>query len=63
MALQGRRLPHILWVKPNPEDWSEYLEHNPDLHKDFDNIFNDPSDTEAGTNFTRDVYYGTYFKI
>ena len=28
-------------AKPNPEDWSEYLENDTDFQEEFDNIVND----------------------
>jgi hypothetical protein len=29
-------------AKPNPEDWSEYLQYDPDFQEEFDKIVNDP---------------------
>jgi hypothetical protein len=29
-------------AKPNPEDWSEYLQYDPDFQKELYNILNDP---------------------
>jgi len=34
-------------AKPNPADWSEYLEHDPDFQEEFDNIINDSNVPEA----------------
>jgi hypothetical protein len=49
--------------KPNPEDWSEYLENDPDFQEEFDNIINDPNVPEADTGFTPDVYDDTYLNM
>jgi hypothetical protein len=33
--------------KPNPEDWSEYLQEDPEFQEEFNNIVNDPKVPEA----------------
>jgi hypothetical protein len=50
-------------AKPNPEDWSEYLQYDPDFQQEFDNIVNDPGILEADKDFTPDVVYGTYLNM
>jgi hypothetical protein len=50
-------------AKPNPEDWSEYLENDPDFQEEFDNIVNDPSVPEADDEFTPDVFNDTYMNM
>ena len=50
-------------AKPNPEDWSEYLENDPDFQEEFDNIVNDPSVPEADDDFTPDVFDDTYLNM
>ncbi len=50
-------------AKPNPEDWSEYLEHDPDFQEEFDNIVNDPTVPEADDGFTPDVFDDTYLNM
>jgi hypothetical protein len=50
-------------TKPNPEDWSEYLEYDPDFQEEFNNIVNDPSVPEADDNFTPDVFGDTYLNM
>jgi hypothetical protein len=50
-------------AKPNPEDWSEYLENDPDFQEEFDNIVNDKNVPEADDNFTPDVFDDTYLNM
>ena len=50
-------------AKPNPEDWSEYLQHDPDFQEEFDNIANDPNVPEADDTFTPDVFGDTYLNM
>ncbi len=50
-------------AKPNPEDWSEYLQHDPDFQEEFDNIVNDPNVPEADDTFTPDVFGDTYLNM
>jgi hypothetical protein len=50
-------------AKPNPEDWSEYLQYNPDFQEEFDNIVNDPGISEADKDFTPDVFDDTYLNM
>jgi hypothetical protein len=50
-------------AKPNPEDWSEYLQYDPDFQEEFDNIVNDPDISEADKDFTPDVFDDTYIDI
>jgi hypothetical protein len=47
-------------AKPNPENWSEYLQYNPDFQEEFNNIVNDPGISEADKDFTPDVFDNTY---
>ena len=49
--------------KPNPEDWSEYLENDPDFQEEFDQIVNDPKVPEADDEFTPDVFDDTYLNM
>jgi hypothetical protein len=42
--------------KPNPEDWSEYLESDPDFQEEFDNMINKPTAPEADDTFPPDVF-------
>jgi hypothetical protein len=49
--------------KPNPEDWSEYLESDPDFQEEFDNISSDPTVPEADDAFTPDVFDDTYLHM
>ena len=49
--------------KPNVEDWSEYLQHDPDFQEEFDNIVNDPNIPEADDTFTPDTYDDTYVNM
>jgi hypothetical protein len=39
-------------AKINPEDWSEYLQYDPDFLEEFDNIVSDPGIPEADKDFT-----------
>jgi hypothetical protein len=50
-------------AKPNPEDWSEYLQNDPDFQDEFDNIVNDPTVPEADDTFTPDVFDDTYLNM
>jgi hypothetical protein len=50
-------------AKPNPEDWSEYLQYDPDFQEEFDNIVNDPGISEADKDFTPDVFEDTYINM
>jgi hypothetical protein len=50
-------------AKPNPEDWPEYLQYDPDFQEEFDNIVNDPGISEADKDFTPDVFDDTYLKM
>jgi hypothetical protein len=47
LPLQGRGGPTYDGAKPNAEDWSEYLQYDPDFQEEFDNIVNDPGISEA----------------
>ena len=49
--------------KPNPEDWSEYLEYDPDFQEEFDGIINDSNVREADANFTPDVFDDSYLNM
>jgi hypothetical protein len=50
-------------AKPNPEDWSEYLENDAEFQEEFDNIVNDPNVPEADDSFTPDVFGDTYLNM
>jgi hypothetical protein len=50
-------------AKPNPEDWTEYLEYDPDFQEEFDNIVNDSSVPEADKDFTPDMFDDTYVNM
>ncbi len=50
-------------AKPNPEEWSEYLQYDPDFQEEFDNILNDPGILEAYKDFTPDVFDDTYLNM
>jgi hypothetical protein len=50
-------------AKPNPEDWSEYLQYDPDFQEEFDNTVNDPGISEADEDFTPDVFDNTYLNM
>jgi hypothetical protein len=50
-------------AKPNPEDWSEYLENDVEFQEEFDNIVNDPNVPEADDSFTPDVFGDTYLNM
>jgi hypothetical protein len=50
-------------AKPNPEDWSEYLQYDPDFQEEFDKIVNDPGISEADKDFTPDVFNNTYLNM
>jgi hypothetical protein len=50
-------------VKPNPEDWSEYLQYDLDFQEEFDNIMNDPNIPEADKDFTPDLFDDTYLNM
>jgi hypothetical protein len=50
-------------AKPNPGDWSEFLEHDPDFQEDFNNIVNDPTVPEAEDSFTPDVFDDKYLNM
>ena len=41
---------------PNPEDWSEYLEYDPDFQKKFDGIINYSNGPEDDSYFTSDFF-------
>ena len=49
--------------KPNPEDWSEYLEYDLDFQDDFDSIINDLNVPEVDAHFTPDVFDDTYLNM
>jgi hypothetical protein len=48
-------------AKPNPEDWSEYLQHDLDFQEEFNNIVKDPGILEANKDFTPDVFDNTSY--
>ena len=50
-------------AKPNPEDWSEYLAHDPDFQEEFDSIVNDKTVKEADDDFTPEVFDDTYLNM
>ncbi len=50
-------------AKPNPADWSEYLDHDPDFQAEFDNIVNDVNVPEADTDYSPDVFGDTYLNM
>ena len=50
-------------AKPNPEDWSEYFENDPDFQEEFDQIVNDPKVPEADDEFTPDMFDDTYLNM
>ncbi len=50
-------------AKPNPEDWSEYLQHDPDFQEELDNIVNNSNIPEADHTFTPEVFGDTYFNM
>jgi hypothetical protein len=50
-------------TKPNPEDWSEYLQYDRDFQEEFDNIVNNPGISEAYKDFTPDVFDDTYLNM
>jgi hypothetical protein len=50
-------------AKPNPADWSEYLQYHPDFQQEFNNIVNDPGILEADKDFTPDVFDDTYLNM
>jgi hypothetical protein len=50
-------------VKPNLEDWPEYLQHNPDFQEEFDNIMNDLGILESNKDFTPDMFDSTYLNM
>ena len=49
--------------KPNPEDWSEFLEFDPDFQEEFNEIVNDTNIPEADKDFTPDVFDDTYLNM
>jgi hypothetical protein len=50
-------------AKPNPEDWSGYLQYDPDFQMEFDNIVNDGGILEADKDFTPDVFDDAYLNM
>jgi hypothetical protein len=46
----------LMCAKPNPEDWSEHLENDPDFQEEIDNIINNPKVPEAHEDFTPAVF-------
>jgi hypothetical protein len=50
-------------AKPNPEDWSEYLQFNPEFQEEFDNIGNNCGTLEVDKDFTPDVFDSTYLNM
>jgi hypothetical protein len=46
-------------AKPNPEDWLEYLQCDPDLQEEFNFIVNNSGVLEADNNFTPDIFEDT----
>jgi hypothetical protein len=50
-------------AKPNPEDWSEYLENDPDFQEEFDNIISESNIPEADDTFTPDVHGDAYINM
>jgi hypothetical protein len=49
--------------KPNPEDWSEYMEFDSDFQEEFNRIIDDPNVPEADKDFTPDVFDDTYLNM
>ena len=43
-------------AKPNPADWSEHLEHDPDFQEEFDSMINNSKVPEADDDFTPDMF-------
>jgi hypothetical protein len=50
-------------AKPNPENRSEYLAHDPDFQEEFDNKVNDSTVPEADADFTPDEFDDTYLSM
>jgi hypothetical protein len=50
-------------AKPNPEDWLEHLQYDPDFQEEFDNIVIDLGIPEANKDFTPDVFDDTYLNM
>ena len=46
--------------KPNPEDWSEFINHDSYFQEEFDRIFSSEDIMEADETFTPDTYDDTY---
>jgi hypothetical protein len=42
-------------AKPNPKDWSEYLENDPDFQEEFDNVISESNMPEADDTFAPDA--------
>ena len=49
--------------KPNPEDWSEYLEYDLDFQEEFNGIINNSNVAEADSDFMLDVFDDTYLNM
>ena len=48
-------------VKPNPEDWADLMEMDPDFNKEFNKTFSDPNIDEADSSTPKvleDTYLG-----
>ena len=48
---------------PNPEDWYEYLEYDPDFQDQFDKIINNSNVLESDADFTPYVFDNTYLNM
>jgi hypothetical protein len=50
-------------AKPNPADWSECLEHDPDFQEELDNIVNNSKVPEANDDFAPDAHNDTHVSM
>ena len=49
--------------KPNPEDWAEFMEHDPDFMEEFQRVIDNEEVPEADAEFTPDVLDDTYMNM
>ena len=49
--------------KPNPEDWAEFMEHDPDFMEEFNRVIDNEEIPEADEEFTPEVLDDTYMNM
>ena len=49
--------------KPNPEDWAEFMEHDPDFMEEFQRVIDNEEVPEADAEFTPEILDDTYMNM